>query len=216
MTTRPPLHVETFCLGDWQTNCYVLHTQTGRACWIIDAGYDPDPIARYIRSHHLQPQHVLLTHAHVDHIAGLHELRSHWPELPILVHEAERDFLTDVALNLSIVLPDPVVAPDATGTLRHGQKLALDGYVFEVRHTPGHSPGGISLYQPDSRIVLVGDALFAGSVGRTDFPTSDPDTLAQSIRTQLYSLPDDTTVFPGHGPTTTIGHERRHNPFVTG
>jgi len=219
------LHIETFCLGDWMTNCYVVHPRieaagSGRAdsqpCWIVDAGFDPDPMIDYIQQHRLQPQQVVLTHAHVDHIAGLHRVCERWPGIPILIHTAERDYPADPALNLSIVLADPLVAPPPTGTLEHGQILKLGDAAFEVRHTPGHSPGGVVLYQPESAVALVGDTLFGGSVGRSDFPTSDQEGLFNSIRTQLYTLPDETRVLPGHGPATTIGQERATNPFVQG
>ncbi len=211
----PPLHYKRFCLGQWATNCYVVWVDSQR-CWIVDAGFEPDPMVRYIQSHQLEPQQIILTHAHVDHIAGLDAIRSLWPRLPILIHAAEQDFLTEPMLNLSAALDVPVVAPAATASLDHGHRLELDGVSFEVRHTPGHSPGGITLYQADVSLALVGDALFAGGIGRTDFPTSDHATLIQSIQSQLYSLPDDTRVLTGHGPQTSIGRERTTNPFVRG
>jgi hydroxyacylglutathione hydrolase len=186
----------------------------GLPCWIIDAGMEPDPLVAAIRDHHLQPQAVLLTHAHLDHIAGLEELREFWPELPILIHPAEAEFLTEPELNLSIMIDEPIVAPRATGFLNAGDHVTLAGLQFEVRHTPGHSPGGITLYQPQERIAFVGDALFQGSIGRTDFPTSDHELLIRSIHEQLLTLPDHTRIFPGHGPPTTIGAERRGNPFL--
>ena len=207
------LHIKTFCLGDWATNCYVVRTDSGQ-CWLVDVGFGPDSMIQYVKDEGLEPQQVVLTHAHVDHIAGLSEVRSHWPQIPILIHAAEQRFLTEPLLNLSIALDQPIVAPEATGKLDHGQTLDLDGFPFEVRHTPGHSPGGVSLVQHDHQVVIAGDCLFAGSVGRTDFPTSDPATLIDSIRTQLYTLPDETSVLPGHGPATTIGAEKKNNPFV--
>jgi len=220
--TPLPLHIQTFCLGDWQTNCYVLHRaveddpsdKPPRACWIIDAGFEPLPLIKYIQDNQLQPKQIILTHAHIDHIAGLSQIRDQWKDIPILIHRAEQEFLTDPMLNLSIILDKPFIAPLATGTLEHGQTLQLDGLRFEVRHTPGHSPGGISLYQPDGAVVIVGDTLFAGSIGRTDFPNSDLPLLIESIRTQLLTLPDETRVLSGHGPTTTIGQERANNPYL--
>ena len=207
------LHIKKFTLGDWMTNCYVVHADSG-ACWIIDAGFDPEPMLAFIAQHGLTLEQVVLTHAHVDHIGGLSAVRRHWPEASVVVHQAERDFLSTPALNLSIVLDHAVVAPEADHTLAHGDKLTLDGLSVEVRHTPGHSPGGITLYEPTHGFAFVGDALFAGAIGRFDFPTSDYDALIEGIRTQLLTLPDATRVLPGHGPETTIGQERETNPFL--
>ncbi len=222
------LVIKKFELGEWMTNCYVIHVESaeqnetsavaasaiGRPCWIIDAGFDPYRLTAYIRDHKRVPQAVLLTHAHLDHIAGLSDLREKWPDLPILIHRAEQAFLTDPMLNLSVILEEPLVCPEATGFLEHGQALDIGGLRCEVRHTPGHSPGGVTFHFPQERVAFVGDTLFASSVGRTDFPTSDHELLFKSIRTQLLNLPDDTRVLPGHGPETTIGRERRSNPFL--
>ena len=202
-----------FPLGQWQTNCYVL--VAGGDCWIVDAGFEPAPMLDFIEEHGLSVRQVVLTHAHLDHIGGLHEVRERHPAVPILVHEAERAFLTDTGLNLSAAAGvGPVVAPEATGTLAHGDVLELNGHRFEVRETPGHSPGGVALVQPEYAVALVGDTLFAGSIGRYDFPTSDGPLLMRSIREQLMTLPDKTQVLPGHGPASTIGHERATNPYL--
>jgi len=208
------MHIETFTLGPWMTNCYIV--AVGKVCWIVDAGFEPEPMLDFIAREGLQPTQVVLTHAHVDHIAGLWQVRAAHADIPIVIHETEAEFLTDAALNLSIALDEPIVAPDATGTLRHGDALQLEGETFHVRHTPGHSPGGICLYHEGQKSAIVGDTLFAGSIGRYDFPTSDGRTLFESIRTQLLTLPDDTRVLPGHGPETTIGRERASNPFLQG
>ena len=207
-----PLHIQTFTLGQWQTNCYVLSVD--KSCWIVDAGFDPEPMLDAIDRQGLTVEQVVLTHAHLDHIAGLHTVRHRYPDVPILVHADEEGFLTDTRLNLSAAIIDPVVAPEATGLLHHGEQLELNGVVFEVRHTPGHSPGGITLVQLDNAVAIVGDTLFAGSIGRFDFPTSDGPRLMQSINDKLMTLPDDTKVLPGHGPATTIGQERVTNPYL--
>lgn len=214
------LHIETLSLSDWMTNCYVLHAQKGEAgvaecpCWLIDAGFEPGPVIGYIGDNRLTPRAVLITHAHVDHIAGLAELRGKWPSLPILVHPAEHAALLDPMLNLSGYLGQEITAPAATGKLEEGQRLTMAGLEFRVLHTPGHSPGSVTLYQPEEGIAFVGDALFLDSVGRTDFPQSDHRTLIRSIKEKLLTLPDETRVLSGHGPQTTIGRERRHNPFL--
>lgn len=209
------LQIASFALGDWMTNCYVLHVAGSTNCWIVDAGFKPEPLIEYVRQHKLEPTQVLLTHGHVDHIASLSAMRAFWPGVSILIHESEKAFLTEPMLNLSSALDQALIAPEATATLDPAQRLTLDGYEFEVRHTPGHSPGGVSLYQEQEQIVFVGDALFAGSVGRHDFPSSNGPLLFESIRSQLLSLPDDTKVMSGHGPDTTIGEERRHNPYLS-
>lgn len=206
------LNIQIFTLGQWQTNCFVL--SAGQSCWIVDAGFDPEPMLNAIDSQGLDVEQVVLTHAHLDHIAGLHAVRHRYPDIPILVHADEEDFLTDTRLNLSAAIIDPVVAPEATSLMHHGQQLDLNGVTFEIRHTPGHSPGGVTLVQPDNKLAIVGDTLFAGSIGRFDFPTSDGPRLLQSIQSQLMTLPDDTRVLPGHGPETTIGQERLTNPYL--
>jgi len=208
------LHVKTFVLGAWMTNCHIVHVGDEKQCWIVDAGFEPGELIDCIKQHQLDPIAVVLTHAHIDHIAGLHEVRKHWPTVPIWIHEAERQFLIDPILNLSIALADPFVGPEADDVLQHGQTLELSGLKFEIRHTPGHSPGGISLYEPENGLAIVGDTLFVGSIGRTDFPTSDHNLLIRSIHEQLMTLSDDTVALPGHGPSTTIGDVRETNPFL--
>jgi len=207
------LHIETFTLGEFMTNSYIVADESG-AAWVVDAGFDPEPMLAYLRERDLRVEQVVLTHAHVDHIAGLAQVMREVGEVPILIHEAEKEFLVDTDLNLSIYMGQPIVAPEATGHVEHGDTLTLGPHRFEVRHTPGHSPGGICLYQAEQSVAIVGDTLFAGSIGRHDFPTSDFDALQRSIREQLYTLPDDTQVLPGHGGPTTTGREKRTNPFV--
>lgn len=208
------LHIEMFTLGMWQTNCFVV--RAGRQAWVVDVGFEPEPMLAYLREHDLTVEKVVLTHAHLDHVAGLAELQEQYPDVPVYLHEAERHFPGNPELNLSGPFGLPMVAPGATDLLRGGETMDLAGHGFEVRHTPGHSPGNVCLYQADEGIAIVGDTLFAGSIGRHDFPTSDPQALRQSIEQQLYTLPNETRVLPGHGPETTIGQEKRTNPYVRG
>jgi glyoxylase-like metal-dependent hydrolase (beta-lactamase superfamily II) len=205
--------VEAFPLGAFETNCYLVYGEAGGACWIADAGYEPGVLLDRVRELRLRPEALVLTHTHADHIAGVDEVRAAL-KVPVWVHEAEAGWLSDPMLNLSAAVGMPVTARPAERVLKDGEELTLAGATWRVLHTPGHSPGGISLYHAESGQVLAGDALFNGSVGRTDFPGSDPRTLAQSIQLRLYTLPDDTRVYPGHGPPTTIGQEKRANPFV--
>lgn len=209
-----PLQIQTFTLGMWQTNCYVA--SVGRAAWVIDVGFEPQPMLAYLREHELTVEKVILTHAHLDHIAGFAELQKQHPDVPVYLHEAEQHFPGDPQHNLSGPFGLPMTAPGPTDLLKGDETLELAGHRFALRHTPGHSPGNICLYQAEAGVAIVGDTLFAGSVGRHDFPHSDPQALARSIREQLYTLPDDTRVLPGHGPETTIGVEKRTNPYVQG
>lgn len=215
MTSLPPLHLRCFTLGHFETNCYLLWTEGSTSCWLIDASFDPRAMIDEVQNLGLTPKHLLLTHAHCDHIAGIPEVLRAWTPKPrVSVHPAETAWLTDPVLNLSGFggMPISTVPPD--DLLSPGDSLSLNGYTFNVLHTPGHSPGGVSFYCAQANIVISGDALFAGSIGRTDFPGSDHNTLLAAIRTQLYTLPPNTKVCPGHGPPTTIAREMMSNPYV--
>ncbi len=213
---RPRLEISVFTLGPYATNCYVLSTAGAADCWIIDASFGPGPIRESIQKRGLSPKALILTHAHVDHIAGVRELVAAFPGLPVFIHEAESEWLLDPELNLSVFSGTPVTAPKATRLLRDGDVLELGGIAWEVMHTPGHSPGSITLHAPQVAVAIVGDTLFSGSVGRTDFPGCSFEQLERSIRTRLYTLPLETRVLPGHGDATSIGAERESNPFVSG
>jgi len=231
--SAPEIHC--FTLGPYETNCYIVVPPRGaestaeRACWIVDASFEPSPIVDFVRQHGLIPQSLILTHAHIDHIAGVAEVVSAFSPhgrgggaaggaggkpLPVWIHEAEKDWLSDPMLNLSALSGMSVTAPGPDRLLKDNDKLELGGTSWTVFHTPGHSPGGITLYHADSGTAMVGDTLFAGSVGRTDFPGCSQKALFEAIRTKLYTLPEATKAYPGHGPATTIGRERKHNPFV--
>ncbi|MEM9419155.1 MAG: MBL fold metallo-hydrolase [Planctomycetota bacterium] len=207
------INIEIFPCGDFQTNCFVVSRPSG-AAWLVDVGQRPGEMLDHVEAAGLKVEKIILTHAHADHIAGVAEALQSFPDTPLLIHESERDFPGDASKNLSLYISQPVVAPDPTDVLIHGQTLQLDGVTFEIRHTPGHSPGGITLYQPDIATAIVGDTLFAQSIGRFDFPTSDGPLLIKSIHEQLLTLPDGTRVLPGHGPETTIGRERVSNPYL--
>jgi glyoxylase-like metal-dependent hydrolase (beta-lactamase superfamily II) len=196
-------------LGMWQTNFYLLVNEATNEAVVIDPGYGEDQILSLIKPY--QVKAILLTHAHLDHIGGLAATKEA-TGAPIYIHEAVKDWLIDPRLNMSVSFGQPIDGPPADELLYDGQRLALAGWVLEVRHTPGHTPGCVSFVADN--VVFAGDTLFQGSIGRTDFPGGDFDQLARSIREKLYTLPNETVVYPGHGPATTIGEEKRYNPFV--
>ncbi len=207
--------ITRFELGPFMTNAYVVGVPGSSDCWIIDAPFEPEPIIAHIRKHNLTPAALLLTHAHVDHIAGATEIRRAFPGVPVMIHEAEKAWLGDPFLNLSAAMGENITGPEPTRLLHDGDELTLAHTRWRVVHTPGHSPGGIAFVHIGTpHFALTGDALFAGSIGRTDFPGCSFKQLAASIRAKLYTLPDDTNIHPGHGPSTTIGNEKRTNPFV--
>ncbi len=209
-----PVAIDSVTLGPFATNCYIVRVEGSKGCWIIDAGYEPRELIEQVRARSLTPRAVILTHAHCDHIAGLREVLAAYPKTPVWVHRAERDWLADPELNLSTFIGVPVTAPKPDHLLDGGETLELDGSRWRVLHTPGHSPGGITLVNDAAHTAIVGDTLFNRSIGRTDFPGCDAAALVRSIRTQLYNLPPRTRVLPGHGPETTIGEEMGGNPFV--
>lgn len=210
--------IASFALGPYATNCYVLsqegeNSEAGR-CWVIDVGYDPEPLIAYIQEHKFKPEAVVLTHAHCDHIAGLDQFRALFPGAEVMLHKDEAEFPERADLNLSAFSGNPRTVGPADRLLEGDELLEMAGGNWQVSHTPGHSPGGITLYNAQERIAIVGDTLFNGSIGRHDFPTSNFADLERSIREKLYTLPDETQALPGHGPTTTIGREKTTNPFV--
>lgn len=207
--------ITTFTLGPYETNCFVV-TAGAADCWIVDCGFDPDEMLDWISDQNLKPAAILLTHAHVDHIAGVDRALGRFGRLPVHIHEAESDFCSTPMLNLSEFSGFPVTCTEPDHYLKDGDRLQLNGTPWRVLHTPGHSPGGACFVNDESKQAIVGDTLFADSIGRFDFPTSNVDDLRHSIKNVLMSLPDDMTIYPGHGPKTTIGRERRTNPYVLG
>ena len=206
------LKITTFALGDYQTNCHVV--TCGDDCWVVDCGYEPEGLIEHLQTSNLTPSAILLTHCHADHIAGLDQLRSAIGEIPMYCHALEAQWNQNPMLNLSGLSGLPVTAAPVQGYLQPDQDLTLGDTHWRILHAPGHSPGSICFVHDESDQAIVGDTLFAGSIGRHDFPTSNVEDLRHTIAEVIMALPDSMTIYPGHGPTTTIGTERQTNPFV--
>ena len=209
--------IDTVVLGDYQTNCFcVRQNEEAGDCLIIDPGMEPAPLVQMLKKNDYTPTDILLTHGHADHIGGVETLRQHWPKVRVAIHKDDATMLTRPAENLSLMAGAMIQARPAEILLNsENSDYEAAGLRFEVLHTPGHTPGGICLYASDEDILFAGDTLFAGSIGRSDFPGGNHRILIDMIRQKLLTLPEQTTVYTGHGPATTIGNEKKFNPFLT-
>jgi glyoxylase-like metal-dependent hydrolase (beta-lactamase superfamily II) len=206
------MKIEYYVVGIVGTNCYfAIHPDT-KECLIIDPGDQGEQLAEKIKSEGLSPKAILLTHGHFDHIMGVEALRQEF-SIPVYVHEADQDLLENPDLNSGSMIGRSV-SVTADHMVKDGEILNLAGFKIQVLHTPGHTPGGVCYYFPEEEIVFSGDTLFCDSVGRTDLPGGSASDLVRSIREKVFSLPDLTLVYPGHGEPTKIGYEKQNNPFV--
>lgn len=208
--------VECVVSAPFTENTYIFYRPEGAACVVFDPGMQPGRIVSFLDEKSLTPAAILCTHGHPDHIAGNRTLKERWPATPLVIGEGDRVKLTDPGENLSASFGMPMQSPDADATVRGGDVYQAADFRWRVLDTPGHSSGHVTfvLEESDQTHVVCGDVLFSGSVGRTDFPDGDTGTLRESIHSQLFTLPDDAIVYPGHGPQTTIGREKETNPFV--
>jgi glyoxylase-like metal-dependent hydrolase (beta-lactamase superfamily II) len=210
------MKVDRLVLGEFENNCYIARSSDSAAdCLVIDTGLDAQPLLKFLERGKLTPAAVILTHGHIDHIAGVEALRKKFPSIQIYIHKLDAEMLGDADVNLSIMAGSSFTAGEADRLIDEGDTIDKAGIKLSVIHTPGHTPGGICLYSEKDGIIFVGDTIFAGSVGRTDFPNGDMQQLIEGIRHKLLTLPEDTVVYPGHGPETTIGREKADNPFLS-
>jgi glyoxylase-like metal-dependent hydrolase (beta-lactamase superfamily II) len=204
---------EILPVGILQCNCSILGDETSREAIVVDPGDDIPKIMAILNRHHLTVKQILITHAHIDHIAGAARLKQ-LTGAPILYNPRDLPLVKMMDVQAGwLDMPTPEVhSPD--DTLEDGRLITITGLTGNILHTPGHTQGSVCLHLPDQNLLLAGDTLFAGSVGRTDLPGGDGPTLIRSIHEKLLPLPDATIVIPGHGPKTTIGEERETNPFL--
>ena len=210
------LNVNFFTFNAFEENTYIISNEK-KQCWIVDPGMyheeEREALFSFISQKELQPQGIINTHTHLDHIFGVQAVMNKYG-ISFAVHEQELQVLKMAAGSATLFGFDFKEAPKPTFFIRENEPLALGDDILEVFHTPGHSPGSISFYYPKGNWVISGDVLFSGSIGRTDLPGGSMDILLNSIRTHLFTLPGSTTVLSGHGPATTIAEEKMHNPFL--
>jgi glyoxylase-like metal-dependent hydrolase (beta-lactamase superfamily II) len=209
------LQIHTIVSQPFAENTYVAWLPGRTDALVVDPGMDPDAILTLLREQGLTPAAILNTHGHGDHIAGNADLKAAFPDAPLVIGADEAFLLGDADANVSALFGLPITSPPADRLVHEGDVLDYAGIRLEVLEVPGHSPGHVAyLYRGQPLLVFGGDILFRGSIGRYDFPNSNGQLLFQGIRDKLFTLPADTVVYPGHGPVTTIGREKRSNPYV--
>ncbi len=211
-----PLQLQTVVSQPFEENTYIVWLPGRDEAVVFDPGLQPELIGEVLAEQGLRVAAILNTHGHADHIGGNAAMKEAFPGAPLIIGANDAIMLTDADANLSAPFGFPVTSPPADRTVAEGDTVEAAGLTFDVLDVPGHSPGHV-VYVFRSKPVLVfgGDVLFRGSIGRTDFPGGSHPLLLRGIREKLFTLPDDTVVYPGHGPVTKVGYEKRTNPFLT-
>ncbi len=205
------MQVEQIPVGAFEMNCYIIASKQGENCLIIDPGDEPERIISFVEKNNLVPERILLTHCHIDHARRASEVQKHF-KIPLFAGEADVPLLESLNEQAALFGMERTELPEIDGFLDDGETFNAGGFVCTVFHTPGHSPGSFCVHIGGS--VFVGDVLFFDSIGRTDLYGGSYPVLMQSIKEKLLVLPDETVVYPGHGPATTIGREKQSNPFL--
>jgi glyoxylase-like metal-dependent hydrolase (beta-lactamase superfamily II) len=209
------LQIHTIVSMPFEENTYIVWQPPRREALVIDPGLEPKAILDFLREQDLTPAALLNTHGHADHIAGNAPLKEAFPAAPLLIGAGDAPMFTDANANLSAPFGFEIISPTANRLVREGEVVEAAGLRLEVLEIPGHSPGHVVFVMRGTPcIVFGGDVLFRGSIGRTDFPGGSHPLLLDGIRAKLFTLPPTTVVYPGHGPVTTVDHEKRSNPFV--
>ncbi len=213
------MQIRSLVVNALQTNCFVVSDGEQPAAMIVDPGGEAESIARCVEEQGLRPELIVDTHAHFDHIEANAALKERYPDAALTIHAADADALLDPMKNLSVMMGVEYRSPAADTIVQEGDTVAVGACEFRVIHVPGHTPGGMCLFcesppGDNGPVLFAGDALFAGSIGRGDFPGGDTRLLVRSICEKLLVLPDETVVYTGHGPSTTIGQEKKSNPFL--
>jgi len=206
--------IKKLVVGFLGTNCYIVGCEQTKKAFIVDPGAESSRIIEEVRKEHLNPEYIINTHGHGDHIGANKNIKKEFEDLKILIHANDKDMLVDASKNLSTDFAMNYVSPPADLVLNGGEIIEVGSLKLEILFTPGHTPGGISILIRKEKAVFTGDALFCGSVGRTDLTLSSGVDLIRAIKEKLMVLDSDVVIYPGHGPDSTIGKERESNPFL--
>jgi len=205
------MKIDSMVVGPLGVNCYFIIKD--KKVIIVDAGGNADDIAEYVKKNGLKPVAIVNTHGHFDHIGGIAELKSRF-NIPFYIHKDDEFLLANGAKSTAAFGLGTMENPVADEYIAGDQVLDIEGIELQIRHTPGHTPGGVCIYVEEANALITGDTLFLESIGRSDFPYASHEKLIDSIATEILTLDDVVKVYPGHGPASSVGHERKFNPFL--